>query len=111
MDESEHLLFPARLNRIQYFVRVVILDVCAWLLYAAWPSTNPSTVWVRLLLICFGGLAVAIYGLFFILLPRVTDAGMSSWWIVLGLFPFIVPLFQLILLFIPTKRSYDVEKA
>jgi uncharacterized membrane protein YhaH (DUF805 family) len=109
VDEPVHLLFPARLSRVQYVVRVVLLDVCVWLLYTAWPSANPSTVWVRLLLICFGGLALAVYGLFFVLLPRVTDAGMSSWWIVVGLFPFIGPLFQLILLFIPTKRSYDVE--
>jgi uncharacterized membrane protein YhaH (DUF805 family) len=107
VDELGPLLFPAGLSRIQYLVRVVLLDVCVWLLYTAWPSANPSTVWVRLLLICLGGLALAIYDL----LPRVTDAGISSWWIVLGLFPFIGPLFQLVLLFIPTKRSYDVESA
>ena len=105
MDESEHFLFPARLGRLQYFVRVVILDVCVWLLYTAWPPAPASTVWVRLLLVSVGGLALAVYGLFFVLLPRVTDAGMNSWWVVLGLFPLIGPLFQLVLLFVPTKAQ------
>ena len=111
MDDFEHFLFPARLSRLQYLVRVIVFDVCVWLLYTARPLAQASTAWLRLLLICVGGLALAIYGLFFVLLPRVADAGMSSWWITLGLFPYIGPLFQLVLLFIPTKQRYDAQSA
>jgi len=34
-------------------------------------------------------------------LPRVNDAGWSAWWIVLGVFPYVSPLFHFVMLFIP----------
>jgi uncharacterized membrane protein YhaH (DUF805 family) len=110
VDLSEHFFFPSRLHRLGYLIRVVILDICLWLLYTGRPSDDPAVAWTRLLLVSVVGLALAIYGIFFVLLPRLVDAGMSGWWVLLGLFPFIGPLFQLVLVFVPTKRDYHDEQ-
>ena len=109
MSTSEHLFFPKRLRRLNYLARIIILEVCLWLLYTARPPGDPSAAVVRLLIICIVGLALLIYGLFFVMLPRLADAGMSSWWVLLGLFPYLGLLFQLFLAFIPSNH-HDVSE-
>jgi uncharacterized membrane protein YhaH (DUF805 family) len=49
----------------------------------------------------------AIYGLFFILLPRLRDAGMSGWWLLVSLVPIANLLLGIILLFRPSEYHFS----
>jgi hypothetical protein len=86
-------IFPGRLHRLAYFLRVVTTDILACFIYA-FGGTNASSVWLVLL---FFGLAV--YQLFFIILPRIRDLGMSNWWLLLIFVPGVNVVFGIILLF------------
>jgi uncharacterized membrane protein YhaH (DUF805 family) len=101
MPSLEEVIFPKRLRRIPFLVRIVIADVCLWLLLGLASSHDPMVAGLRLLAICGGAFIIAVYSLFFVLLPRVHDAGWSSWWIIVGLFPYVGPLFHFLMLFIP----------
>ena len=109
MPSFSEVVFPKRLHRIPFFVRIVIADVCLWLLLGLATSHDPIVAGLRLLVICVGAFILGIYSLFFVLLPRVHDAGWSSWWIVLGLFPYIGLLFHLLMVFLPPARHFADE--
>ncbi len=109
MSRFEEVVFPKRLHRISYLIRIVIADVCLWLLLGTASSSDPTIAGLRLVAIFVGGFIIGIYSLFFILLPRVRDAGWNGWLVLLGLLPYIGPLFHLVLLFIPPKRDVISE--
>jgi hypothetical protein len=86
-------IFPARLHRLAYFLRGVTTDILAGFIYA-FSGTNASSIWLLLLY-----LALAVYELFFIILPRIPDIGMSNWSLLLILIPGFNVVFGIILLF------------
>jgi len=86
-------LFPSRLHRLAYFFRGVTTDILAGFIYA-FSGTNTSSIWLVLLFV-----ALAVYELFFIILPRIRDIGMSNWWLLLILVPGVNVVFGIILLF------------
>jgi uncharacterized membrane protein YhaH (DUF805 family) len=101
----EEGVFPRRLHRLDYLIRIVVADACLWLLLNITSPSDPTLGGLRLVAIVLGSLVVSMYSLFFVLLPRVRDSGWNSWSVILGLFPYIGPLFHLLLLFIPPKRN------
>ena len=52
-------------------------------------------------------LALGIYSLLFVLLPRVRDTGMSGWWVLLSLFPVVNGLFYLFLIFRAPEYHFE----
>ena len=93
-------LFPRRLHRLAYFLRLVASNIAVGFFYFVGSATNTG----------YWGLAVLaiwIYATFFILLPRIRDIGMSKWWLLITLIPFINDFFGIILLFraAPILRS------
>ena len=109
MSRFEEVVFPKRLHRISYLVRIVVADFCVWLLLSISSSNDPTLGGLQLVTIFVGMFVIATYSLFFVLLPRVRDAGWSAWLILLGLLPYIGPVFHLVMLFIPPKRDLADE--
>ena len=109
MSRFEEVVFPKRLHRISYLVRIVIADFCLWLLLSIASPNDPTLGGLRLVVIFLGVFVIGIYSLFFVLLPRVRDAGWSGWWVLLGLLPYIGPFFHFVMLFVPSKRDLADE--
>ena len=86
-------IFPGRLHRLAYSLRVVTTDILAGFIYA-FSGTNASSVWLVFLYV-----GLAVYQLFFIILPRIRDIGMSNWWLLLIFVPGVNVVFGIILLF------------
>ena|SRR6266446_3286286 len=106
MARFEELLFPKRLHRFPFLIRIVIADGCLWLLLSLASSHDPVVAGLRLVAICVGAFVIAVYSLFFVLLPRVHDAGWSGWWTIVGIFPYVGPLFHVVMLFVPSERNF-----
>lgn len=85
-------IFPRRLHRLAYFLRGVALDIVTGILYASSTTYNPRFWWPSVIVLI-------IYGLFFIVLPRIRDAGMSGWWLLVTFVPVADIVFGIILLF------------
>jgi hypothetical protein len=86
-------LFPTRLHRGSYFVRLIICNAAMYGL-AVGIDTEDVFTGSALALV-----AVTLYAMFFVLLPRVRDLGMSAWWLVFAPIPFANILLGIILLF------------
>ena len=67
MDRFEEIAFPKRLQRIQYLIRIVIVDVCLWLLLRIASPSDPTMAGLRLVAIFLGAFVIGIYTLFFVL--------------------------------------------
>ena len=93
-------IFPLRLHRLAYFVRLVVANICSSFLYASNTTMDPRYWWGSVVVL-------AIYGLFFILLPRLRDAGMSGWWLLVSLVPIANILLGIILLFRPPEYHFS----
>jgi uncharacterized membrane protein YhaH (DUF805 family) len=85
-------IFPRRLHRLAYFIRGLIFDTIAGFLYSLGTTMN-ARIWWALVII------LTIYGMFFIILPRIRDIGMSGWWVLAMLIPIADAVFGIILLF------------
>ncbi len=85
-------IFPRRLHRLAYFLRGAALDIITGFLYASSTTFQPRYWWPAVI-------AFAIYGLFFIILPRIRDVGMSGWLLLVTLIPVADVIFGIILLF------------
>jgi len=85
-------IFPHRLHRLDYFLRGVIADVKEGILYSCIGTTGSEVLWVSIIVLW-------IYEVFFIILPRIRDIGMSGWWILIAFVPVVNILFSIILLF------------
>ena len=109
MNRFEEVVFPRRLHRIAYLIRIIVADGLLWLLLSRISFKDPTMVSFHLLGICVGAIVIGAYALFFVLLPRVTDAGWGAWWIVLGVFPYVSPLFHFVMLFIPSANEVGHE--
>lgn len=85
-------IFPRRLHRLAYFLRAVALDTVTGVLYASSTTFNPRFWWPSVIVLI-------IYGLLFIVLPRIRDTGMSGWWLLVTFIPVANIVFGVILLF------------
>ena len=101
-------VFPPRLARLAYFGRILAVDTLFWTL-THWKRSSSPFSDVQLAGFVAGCLFLAIYSTFFIIAPRLRDAGSNPWWAILGLVPFIWPLVHLTLAFIPPKRDVANE--
>jgi uncharacterized membrane protein YhaH (DUF805 family) len=79
------------LHRLAYFLRGVALDIVTGILYASSTTYNPRFWWPSVIVLL-------IYGLYFIVLPRIRDAGMSGWWLLMTFIPVADIVFGIILL-------------
>jgi uncharacterized membrane protein YhaH (DUF805 family) len=84
-------IFPYRLHRLAYFIRGMVADAVTYFLYSC-STTMDSTVWWGSII------ALWIYGIIFITLPRVRDLGMSGWWLLVTFVPVADFVFGIILL-------------
>ena len=73
-------LFPNRLHRLAYFLRLAAVNIFCAFLYSCSTIVEPR-IWWSLIGTIF------VYGNFFIVLPRLRDVGMSAWWLLAGLVP------------------------
>ena len=94
------LIFPKRLHRLAYFLRLLTSNIAIGLIFA---FNSPSDQLFPIL----GAIALAVYQLFFVLLPRVRDTGMSGWWVVLSLVPVIYVFLGIILLFRAPEYRFE----
>jgi uncharacterized membrane protein YhaH (DUF805 family) len=85
-------IFPRRLHRLAYFLRLIVVNVFSSFLYADRDTMAASYWWAVVV-------ALSLYGIFFILLPRLRDVGMSTWWLIVALIPVANILLGIILLF------------
>lgn len=85
-------IFPRRLHRLAYFIRALIFDAIAGFLYSLGTTRNARIWWASVIIL-------TIYGMLFIVLPRIRDIGMSGWWVLAMLIPIADAVFGVILLF------------
>jgi uncharacterized membrane protein YhaH (DUF805 family) len=83
-------LFPKRLHRLAYFLRLVVFNFCLVLILAYRDADDVGIA---------ASVLVSLYAMFFILLPRIRDIGMSGWWLIVSLIPVANVLLGIILLF------------
>ncbi len=81
------LIFPRRLHRLAYFLRSVAIELLGSFVYTTSTTMHPVWWWT-LVIFLFA------YSVFFVLLPRLSDAGMSRWWLLAGL---LVPIVGIVL--------------
>ena len=89
-------LFPKRLGQLSYFLRV--LPHNAFTIVAAKQFEQQNGDFSGGILVWVGVLAVVLYGLAFIYIPRARDCGMPGWIVVFGAVPFFSSLLALVLL-------------
>ena len=92
MNWLVQFFFPRRLHRLAYFLRGVTMDIGTAFLYANNNMMNPRYFWFLLI-------GLLLYSLFYILLPRMRDIGMSGWWLIFLFIPVLNVVLGLILLF------------
>ncbi|MEI6193366.1 MAG: DUF805 domain-containing protein [Verrucomicrobiota bacterium] len=99
MNWPIEFIFPHRLHRFAYFLRVVAINVTLAFLYANNWLINPALCLVLLILL-------VIYAIFFIVLPRLRDIGMSWWWCLFCLIPGVNIVLGIILLLRASKYPF-----
>ena len=101
MRQIVEFIFPKRIHRLSYFVRGLATNILLVCIIVA--SSSSFDDWSIAAI-----LALGIYSLLFVLLPRVRDTGMSGWWVLLSLFPVVYIFLGIILTFrAPEYRSYQ----
>ena len=84
-------IFPHRLHRLAYFLRLTVWSMFLYFLYTAqYPGAAlgiskginlAGSYWSAAVIL------LSLYGIFFIVLPRLRDVGMSVWWLIVALIP------------------------
>ena len=100
MGPLVEFIFPKRLHRLAYFLRLLATNVAGGVILAV---SSPSEQLYAVL----GLVALGIYQLLFVLLPRVRDTGMSGWWVALSLVPVVYILLGIILLFRAPEYHFE----
>ena len=85
-------IFPRRLHRLAYFLRLAAANIVTSFLYASSTTMDARCWWASVLVLL-------IYTLFLILLPRIRDIGMSGWWLLAGFIPIANIVLGIIMLF------------
>jgi uncharacterized membrane protein YhaH (DUF805 family) len=84
-------VFLRRLHRVDYCLRVLTSNFMMFFLYGNNWLFNPGLCfWLMIFLV--------IYSIFFIVMPRIRDLGMSGWFCLLVLIPLVDIVFGIILL-------------
>ncbi len=98
------LLFPHRLRRLAYFLRVLPLNA---LFLGLWNHVieQPDSSSAHPLAVA-GLILLTGYLLFFVYLPRVRDCGLPPYSLVLGLVPYVSSAYSILLLFKRSRLSY-----
>ena len=73
-------IFPRRLHRLAYFLRAMLIVIVTEIVYSCSTTMNPRSFWVAVV-------ALWIYSLLFVDLPRIRDIRMSGWWLLVGFAP------------------------
>ena len=93
-------LFPRRLHRLAYLLRGLTANFVTYVLCSN--ITSHSGLWWTSIV------AIWVYEAFFIVLPRIRDIGMNSWWVLAALVPIVNGVFGIILLFrAPVRLSKE----
>lgn len=95
MNTFIEFIFPRRLHRFAYFLRGMVLSIVTGFLYAN-STTFAQQLWWPIVIALF------IYTVCFVTLPRIRDIGMSGWWLLVMFIPVANVLFGIILMFRPT---------
>jgi uncharacterized membrane protein YhaH (DUF805 family) len=93
-------IFPRRLHRVAYFLRLLASNVGFGLILA---TSSPLEQLVPFL----GFATLAIYQVLFIGLPRLRDTGMSGWWILSAFVPVAYIFLSIILLFRAPEYHFE----
>jgi len=91
MSSLFRTLFPRRLSRIPYSIRLVLLVGVVGVVYYYRGLTDSAANAIMLL--------VWIYIAFFVVLPRARDCGMPFIWAILALVPLFFPFLAVSLMF------------
>jgi len=95
------IAFPKTLGRLSYLIRAIPAN--AVMLWASAAAETENELTGDELFLCIAGVIVAVYAVFFIYLPRVRDAGMPVWSLILALIPYLSIAYGIVLLFRPSK--------
>src|SRR5438046_6570804 len=99
MGRAQTFLFPRRVRRIDFLLRFLACVILTQLLYTSMPLSASAVSAPSFVAWWIAAVFLGVYALFFVFLPRLRDAAMSEWWLVLALFPFVNLLLALFLLF------------
>jgi hypothetical protein len=80
MNGFVEFIFPRRLHRLAYFIRLMLSNVVIYSLYSCSTTINPQLFWMAVA-------GLSIYAFFFIGLPRIRDLNMSGWWLLVLFIP------------------------
>jgi uncharacterized membrane protein YhaH (DUF805 family) len=113
MPQVVEFIFPKRIHRLSFLVRSLATNLLLFWLMVALSSAHvitpipvagePSEDWYYYVAL----LALGIYSLLFVWLPRVRDIGMSGWWVLLSLFPVVNGFFYLFLIFRAPEYHFE----
>ena len=95
------IAFPKTLGRLSYLIRVIPAN--AVMLWAVAAAETENELAGDELFLCIAGVIVGVYAVFFVYLPRVRDAGITAWSLMLALIPYGSIAYGLVLLFRPSK--------
>jgi uncharacterized membrane protein YhaH (DUF805 family) len=91
MNGLIEFIFPRRLHRLAFLLRVIAVDVISS--FSIFP--NPGTLETLFAGFC---LVLLVYDVLFVLLPRIRDLEISGWWLLAFLIPYANSLLSIILL-------------
>ena len=97
-------IFPHRLHRLAYLLRGLAADAVTGVLYSCSTTMDVRIWWVSVI-------TLTLYGMFFIVLPRIRDIGMRGWWLLVALIPVVNIVFGIILLFRAPAILSDTPKS
>jgi len=99
------IIFPERIHRIDFVVRFLVCTVFTDLWVGRLPMSPSVAAAPRIILWWLVAIAVGVYWLFFVYLPRLRDAAMSGWWLLLAIFPLLNLVLALVLAIKPPSSD------
>jgi uncharacterized membrane protein YhaH (DUF805 family) len=93
------LAFSRRIDRLEYFVRLLVCELIVGYLLVFHDGTDPGIGLVAL--------AIWHYAAFFVFWPRIRDCGMKSIWVLLSFVPLFFIGLSIALLFKPPGYQFQ----
>ena len=112
MRQIVKFIFPKRIHRLSFLVRALATNLlCFWLMVALSSShvitPTPVTAGFEDWYYYVALLALGIYTLLFVVLPRLRDTNMSGWWVLLSLVPAVYGFLCIILVFRAPQYHFE----